>query len=291
MIRRFCVVGILGAGMAFAQAPAIPAAATPAAKPPAFDVISIRQNVTPMGPSMGPPQFGPTPDGYRAIGVPLMLPILTAYVPASGAAFFTNDHITGLPDWATRDRFDIDAKVADEDLPEWQKPPAQKAMLQAMMQSLLTDRCKMVTHRETKEVAVYSMLVGKSGPKFKETDPTVTHEGIKLPFGGTISPGPDGMTLFAVPMQSLATLLSSMGPMGSGGRPILDKTGLTGLYDIVLTRAQMASAQPGSQDGTSAADPGRGASAVLESLGLKLEPGRAPVETLVIDHIEKPSQN
>lgn len=293
MIGKVFAVGALGVGMAMGQATAKPTPATALApvKALAFDVVSIRQNTSEPRREIGLPVFGPTPDGYRATNMPLILPIITAYVPQTGAAAFTENQIMGLPDWATRDNFDIDAKVADEDRAEWQKPASQKAMLQAMLQALLEDRCKIAVHREVKEVAVYSLVVGKNGPKFKPTNPDETHEGLKLPFGGIMSPGKDGMTLYAAPMASLATLLSSMGRMGTG-RPILDKTGLTGLYDIVLTRPDMGGGPPGPRDGTSASDPGGDLiSGLVDTLGLKLESTKAPVETLVIDHIERPTKN
>jgi uncharacterized protein (TIGR03435 family) len=292
MIRMALVIGLLNVGMAIGQAPAVPAAAPAAvaAKPLAFDVVSIRQNMSAQSRQMGMPVFGPTADGYRMASAPLLLTIITAYVPTVGGAAYTPDQITGLPDWAMRDAFDINAKVADEDLPEWQKPAAQKVMLQAMMQALLADRCKIKVHREVKEVAVYSMVVGKGGPKFKPTNPEETHEGMKLPFGGTMAPGQNGMTLYAAPMSSLAFLLSTMGRMGTG-RPIVDKTGLTGLYDIAISMRDMAPPSGGPEGGAS--DPGGGgfAQIVVDALGLKLEPARAPVETLIIDHIEKPSEN
>lgn len=291
MICRVWVVGLLGAGIAVGQVPGgVSAAPTgSAAKPMAFDVVSIRQD-TSQQMRNGPPIFGPTADGYRMAGGPLLLPIITAYVPTVGAAAYTPDQITGLPDWAMRDSFDINAKVADEDMPEWQKPDSQKVMLQAMMQALLAERCKMTVHREIKEVAVYSMVVGKGGPKFKPTNPDEKHDGMKLPFGGTMAPGQNGMTLYAAPMSSLAFLLSTMGRMGTG-RPIVDKTGLTGLYDITISMQGMAPPSGGPEGGAS--DPGGGglAQVVVDALGLKLDPTKAPVETLIIDHIEKPSEN
>jgi len=289
---RFWALALLCGGTGIGQT-AAPAAATPA-KPLAFDVISIRQNLTPPSPQMGPPQFGPTGDGYRMANVPLILPLITAYVPqVGGAAFYTQDHITNLPDWVQRDRFDIQAKVADEDMAEWQKPAEQPAMLRAMLQAFFVDRCKMVVHREVKELAVYSLVVGKNGPKFKPTNPDETHDGMKLPFGGIISQvrtnNNNTVTLYAAPMTSLSSLLSSM---GNGGRPIQDKTGLTGLYDIVLTMPDMPPPPSGAQNGTAASDPGGSfVSSIVESLGLKLESTKAPVETLVIDHMERPSEN
>jgi uncharacterized protein (TIGR03435 family) len=237
------------------------------------------------------PNFGPTADGYRAVNSPMILLIVTAYLPTTGATTFTPNQISGLPDWANQDNFDIDAKASEEDLPEWQKPDQQPAMLHAMMQALLEDRCKMVVHREIKEVQVYSLVVGKNGPKFKPTNPDETHQGVKLPFGGILSPSQNGMTLYAAPMSSLAALMSSIGRMGTG-RPIQDKTGLTGLYDLTLTQGQIAVERPSPGDASAASDPsGSPAAAMAEALGLKLESTKAPVETLVIDHIEKPSAN
>ena len=282
------VLGLLSCGMTMAQAAPAP---TPA-KPMAFDVVSIRQNLA--GPGPGLPQFGPTADGYRAANSPMILLIETAYLPTTGATTFTRAQVSGLPDWASQDNFAIDAKVSEEELPNWQNPDKQPAMLRAMLQALLVDRCKLVVHREVKEVPVYSLVVGKNGPKFKPTNPDETHEGVKLPFGGILSPNPKGigMTLYAAPMTSLAAIMSSLGRMGTG-RPIEDKTGLTGLYDIVLTQRGSIYVDQGSpQDASAASDPsGNSAAAMAESLGLKLESTIAPVETLVIDHIEKPSEN
>ena len=288
MTGKMLVLGLLSCGMTMAQAAPAP---TPA-KPMAFDVVSIRQNLA--GPGPGLPQFGPTADGYRAANSPMILLIITAYLPSTGATTFTQAQVSGLPDWASQDNFAIDAKVSEEELPDWHNPDKRPAMLRAMLQALLVDRCKLVVHREVKEVPVYSLVVGKNGPKFKPTNPDETHEGVKLPFGGILSPNPKGigMTLYAAPMTSLAAIMSSLGRMGTG-RPIEDKTGLTGLYDIVLTQRGSIYVDQGSpQDASAASDPsGNSAAAMAESLGLKLESTIAPVETLVIDHMERPSEN
>ena len=287
--KLFCLA-LLIVGMAMGQASSAPAPATAKpGKPLAFDVVSIRQNLA--GPGPGLPQFGPTADGYRAANSPMILLIETAYLPTTGATTFTRAQVSGLPDWANQDNFAIDAKVSEEELPDWQNPNKQPAMLRAMLQALLVDRCKLVVHREVKEVPVYSLVVGKNGPKFKPTNPDETHDGVKLPFGGILSPGQNGITLYAAPMTSLAALMSSLGRMGTG-RPIQDKTGLTGLYDIVLAQGQIAVDRPSAQDASAASDPGgNSAPAMAEALGLKLESTKAPVETLVIDHMERPSEN
>ena len=278
-----------------AAAQAVPADA----KAMSFDVVSVRENKNPPG---AMPVFGPTPDGYHATGMPLILPLLTAYVPQTGGAtFYTEGQISGLPDWVTRDRFDIDAKVSEADQAEWQKPASQPAMLRAMLQTALAERCKLAVHRNTKEVSVMFLEVGKNGPKFKETNPAEEHPGgITLPFGGILVPNRDGMNLYGASMASLATLLSGM---GNRGAPIVDKTGLTGKYDLVLKRPEGMGGGPGSGPGAgpgggpgsqpgamSASDPGAPMFSV-EALGLKLQSGKSIVETLVIDHMERPSAN
>jgi uncharacterized protein (TIGR03435 family) len=229
------------------------------------------------------------------VGAPLLLPIVTAYIPQTGAAAFMGDQIRGLPDWAMRDAYDIDARVSEEDMAEWQKPASQKTMLPAMMQSLLEDRFKLVVHREIKEAPVYFLTVGKGGPKFKASDPTVEHpDGIKLPWGGVLVQSKGAPTLYDASMASLATLLSSLGGQGAG-RQIEDKTGLTGRYDITIKPPDMGPPPPPSSgDGGGAAaasDPASMLFTLVESLGLKLESGKQQVETLVIDHIERPTAN
>lgn len=300
MLGKLLAISLMYAGIAVAQGDPVKA------KPMAFDVVSIRQNLSvPQHQGKLPPQFGPTPDGYRMVGAPLVLPIITAYVPETGAAAFLPNQIKGLPDWAMRDAYDIDARVAEADLAEWQKPASQKTMLPAMMQSLLEDRFKLAAHRETKDEPVYLLTVGKGGPKFKETDPAVEHpDGIKLPWGGVLVESNGVRTLYGTSMASLATLLSEIGGRGAG-RQIQDKTGLTGKYDITINlQAAMGDRgggpqlhSPGDAGGAPPAppapppDPGSMIFTLVEGLGLKLESGKQPVETLVIDHIEKPSAN
>src|ERR1035441_1818859 len=182
--RALCLVLLLAATAIPAQqpakSPAAPAVSAPngqtsanAGSAPvrayAFEVISIRRNKTPTTLEVLA-HDGPTADGYRNHS-PLLLPLLTAYVPqAGGAAFYTFDQIKGIPDWLVGERYDVDARIADQDRAKWKKPAAQKAMLASMLQSLLTDRCKLAVHREMKETQVTSLMVAKGGPKFKETD-------------------------------------------------------------------------------------------------------------------------
>jgi uncharacterized protein (TIGR03435 family) len=296
--RALCLVLLLAATAIPAQqpakSPAAPAVSAPngqtsanAGSAPvrayAFEVISIRRNKTPTTLEVLA-HDGPTADGYRNHS-PLLLPLLTAYVPqAGGAAFYTFDQIKGIPDWLVGERYDVDARIADQDRAKWKKPAAQKAMLASMLQSLLTDRCKLAVHREMKETQVTSLMVAKGGPKFKETDPTVEHpDGQRLPFGGVIVlRGEDGMSLYDISMASFASFLSSQ---ANEGRPVQDKTGLSGRYDITFKSAKRGEPADDEDPGSSEILSG------LNNLGLKLDSEKGQVETLVIDYMERPSDN
>jgi uncharacterized protein (TIGR03435 family) len=303
MIGKVLAVGLVCAGMAMGQTATAPVASTAAVDPAAsgaaaapakaytFDVVSIRQNNTPLRGQRGIPQSGPTADGYRLTNDNLLLVLLAAYVPqAGGATFYGLAQIKGIPDWS--ERYDIDARISDADRAAWQNPAEQKVMLQAMLQAMLADRCKLAVHREIKEVPVYSLVVAKGGPKFKETDPTVEHPaGYKLPWGGeitmTFSNDGGSYKMYGIPMASFATWFSSW-----AGRPVQDKTGLTGKYDLTMKQPALSGPAPGEQQDETASDPGGSASySMVKDLGLKLESAKGQVETLVIDHIERPSEN
>jgi len=307
MIGRILALGLVYVGMAAGQvlaqqasAPTTTATAASApAKAYAFDVISIRENKTPMQGGMGMPVFGATGDGYHMANQSLLLPLITAYVPQAGGTAFYNpqDQIKGLPDWFMSERYDVDARIADDDRAQWQKPESQKAMLQAMLQAMFAERCKLTVHREVKDVGVSSLIVAKGGPKFKVADPTVEHpDGMKLPWGGTmVMDFSKGATLsfYSTTMASFASIMSSWG--NGGGRPIQDKTGLTGKYDITLKMGDMMMGpqQGEQQNGPAAAnDPGVSITSLLQDqLGLKLESEKGQVDTLIIDHMERPSEN
>lgn len=273
-LRARCVCTCVGLVLAAASIEA--QTALNGSKPLVFEVVSIRQDQG--SPSRGMPQFGATVDGYQSVNQSLMIPLLSAFVPSHGV-FFQPDQVSGMPSWAMQERYDVSAKVGEADLAAWQKSKDQPAMLRQMLQAMFVDRCKLVVHRESKESSVQFLVVAKSGPKFKETDPNETHQGIVLPFGGVLVPGKDGMTAYGISMDAVATFASGM--MGNG-QTVIDKTGLTGRYDIT---APMRQAMEGGND------PGSVVITILDGLGLKLESGKAQVETLVIDHMERPSEN
>jgi uncharacterized protein (TIGR03435 family) len=276
-------------GCLLAPASAISQAAP--VKTPIFDVVSIRRNVAGTG-SCGPQQMQPTPVGFHMTNCPLILALVAAYAPKDGPdlGFALNDRLIGMPDWLTSERYDIDARIAEADLDQWHKPEVQKEMLRTMLQSLLSDRCKLAVHREMKDKSVYELIVGKSGPKLKLAESTdaeairVKHPGaVAIPGStGMFAPGPTpgSVALFGGSMDTLALLLSQ-----PAGRPVVNKTGLTGRYDVELEMGRPSPAAQGESDTESIF------SIVQYRLGLKLESQKNEVEVLVIDHMERPSQN
>jgi uncharacterized protein (TIGR03435 family) len=132
------------------------------------------------------------------------------------------------------------------------------------------------------------LLVGKNGPKFKQTNPNELHPGSRpMPGGGTLSreQQDDQMIVhyFGISIAQLATWV-----LGTS-RPVVDRTGLSGRYDVTIQKPVL---EPDAQHGgISAPDPGSSAASIADQLGLKLEPSKGQVETLVIDHVERPSPN
>jgi uncharacterized protein (TIGR03435 family) len=149
--------------------------------------------------------------------------------------------------------------------------PSEESIRQ-MMQALLADRFKLKLHRQTKDMPVYALVVGKNGPKLKRS-------ALDAKSSATIS---NGQIIFSrVALPALAYNLSQM-----LDRPVLDRTSLSeNYYDFKLEWTP---------DGSPPA-PGSNASsiftAVQEQLGLKLESARVPQEILVVDHAERPSEN
>ena len=170
-----------------------------------------------------------------------------------------------------------------------------------MLQALLADRFKLTVHRETRELPVYSLVIGKNGPILQETKPDPSAPPAPGPAasrGGSsiriskMSSGPATMTALHTSASDLADSLSVQ-----LGRTVLDKTGLTSRYDFTLKwtadDAQLPLPSGSAPPPSLTTDPSGPTlfTAVQEQLGLKLEPGKGPVEVVVIDHVERPSGN
>jgi bla regulator protein blaR1 len=253
-----------------------------------FSAVSIRQNK-----SSGPQIFGKsTPDGYEMRNMFLAAAILSAYVPRTGGVrIYSDEQVVGLPHWLVSDddRYDLDAKVDEADLSDWQNPTKQPAMLRAMLQAMLADRLKLKVHRSTKQAPVYALVVGKRGPRFKESVPGESHPGAyPMPGGGMLSMEPkDGWVMTHYFDISIGQLISIVLP--APGRTVQDETSLRGKYDMTIERpAPTASGTPAAAPAPNAE---LSAAEIADQLGLKLNPAEGSVETLVIDHVERPSPN
>jgi len=178
MFGKILAVVLVYAGMAGGQTAVVPsvssmtAATAPTTSVPTkayrFDVISIKQNKSPKWQNVAP---GVIPEGYHRTRTPMWVPLITAYLPqVGGVGYYLHDRIKGLPDWANSENYDIDARISDEDRAAWQKPEMRQVILQPMLQAMYIECCKIAVHREVNELPVYSMMVVKGGPKFKQTD-------------------------------------------------------------------------------------------------------------------------
>jgi len=191
-----------------------------------------------------------------------------------GFAYQVDDsQIVGGPKWFASDRFDILGKPEKDG-------PLSRDDARVMLRSLLTDRFQLKIHRETRELPVYVLTVGKSGPKMKPRTEGDGGEGTRLTFQGTTATGRNvAPEVFAEELQAMAL-----------DRPVLDKTGLAGKFDFNLRwRPEPASGKGASGSG----DPNDPDifTAIQEQLGLKLEPRREQAEAIVVDAAEKPSAN
>jgi uncharacterized protein (TIGR03435 family) len=188
--------------------------------------------------------------------------------------------ISGGPSWLDSDRFDIVGKPDTAGAPDM-------AQLKMMLQRLLADRLRLTLHREKKELPVYALTVAKGGPKLVED--TANPNGLPTFLGRG---GPQGRKIQNATMADFATDLKGSAGVGI----VVDQTGLgTKRYDIVLKWTPFASPTNGATDVPLAADdvdaPPDIFAAVQQQLGLKLVPTKAPVDVILIDHVEKPSEN
>lgn len=184
--------------------------------------------------------------------------------------------IQGLPTWVTDyinktdSMYEIDARAS---------AAVSEAQCKAMVQLLLADRFKMAARVELREMPVYTLAVAKKGPKMRKVGPDAKDAGVNfngIPIRSILTLGD---TPAGVSMAQLARRLSAVPILE---RPVIDRTGLTGIYSFDLNFA------------TSASDSDERPSiwtAIEEQLGLKLQSIKAPIEVLVVDHIERPTAN
>jgi uncharacterized protein (TIGR03435 family) len=263
---------------------------------PSFEVVSIKawqRTPTQPPPADGAPapakvKFAPVGGGGQPTNrIHMILPAALLIASAYNLPVGSEDRLVKGPDWLRQaaDQYEIQAKIDDSLFAAMQKmaPAQQREQVALMEQSLLADRFKLQAHFETVEMPVYALVIAKGGSKLT---PARDSESAKLSTVGTEQGRK--MTAVAVTLDELVRSPLLTGP--AGGHPVLDRTGLTGLYDFTLTWAP----EPltASETATNAlADAPSLFTAIEEQLGLKLIPSKAQVEVIVVDHIEPPSAN
>jgi uncharacterized protein (TIGR03435 family) len=238
----------------------------PSAAALVFAVASIHPHQGPLRVMMGFAASGPrlTLEGYN-----LRALVMEAFNVRHYQVSFTGSNVG--PDEDENINYDISAVADGSDSPT-------KDQFRQMLQALLADRFKLKFHRETREMPVYALVVGKNGPKFKQSAPETVSYGF---FG--VHGRNQTMTASKITMGGLANdIWNSFGPH----LPVIDKTGLTGTYDLKFEATPEYrinnNAQP---EDISIFD------ALQDQLGLKLETQKANIEVLVVDHMERPSEN
>jgi len=214
--------------------------------------------------------------------------------------------ISGGPGWISSDRYDIVAKAGNIPADPQNQIDQRKAteLQRERLRALLADRFQLKIRRDTKELPVYALTLANSGPKFKESSPASPAQapngdkGSERPRGSNIRVGLGQIMGQSVPLDLLVQVLSQQ-----LGRIVVDKTGLKGTYDFTLewTPDQgqglgpgfAAPGEPPRPDSSAPAESSGPSvfSAIQEQLGLKLESQKAPVEIIVIESVEKPSEN
>ena len=271
-------------------------------KPPetlAFEVASIKENKS-EDPRAGiGMQF--LPGGrFVARNLPLVVVIATAYdLPPFGSPRLTTG--PSFDRGVGNARYDIEATAEKGAIPDDATVKVRQEKVRLMLQTLLADRFKMVMRRETKEIPVYALTVAKGGPKLQkaaveEKDCSENPTGPSDPARCHAFEGGQGRGLHA-PAVSIAEVASAVENFAD--RPVVDKTGIQGLYNIqtegwvsMRPRPPRAPGEEPTAEDLAFADPARPTIfQIFDRLGLKLESTKAPVEVFVIEHVEKPAEN
>jgi uncharacterized protein (TIGR03435 family) len=267
--------------------PATDGSAQPAADPTlgiVFDVVSIRLNKDGKGSYLIDPPDG---DGITITNLTLFDIVRWNYNIRS----YREDQLQGVPDWFKTDRYDIQAKVAEADVATWRK--LYEGGHRLVFRKLLADRFKFAFHWGAVEQPIYNLVVAKGGPRMREVQPGDPNpdapkgrDGTPLKGSGIFLVGPNKLVC-----QEIHMLTFTKGTLSRAtGRQVFDKTGLTGMYDFNLEFAQDArGAGPDSPNPPDSSAPSI-FTALQEQLGLKLESAKGPVDQLVLDHIERPSE-
>ena len=222
---------------------------------PQFEVASVK-------PSTADPSSSGMSTGngrLTAINVTLKRCIMGAYGVGPNQVF-------GGPDWLDSDRFEIVAKA---------EQPVGDHILMTMLQTLLADRFKLALHREAKPIEAYVLEVTKNGPKLKKGDGG----------GAKTSNGRGDIVATNATMDRFAEILSRQMDL-----PVVNQTGLDGVFNLRLQWTP-ESARPGQLSKDVVIEGPSIFTAIQEQLGLRLHTEKVPIEVLMVDHAEKPTDN
>lgn len=230
---------------------------------------------------------------FTATNMPLFVVITVAYdLP------FQTSRVSGGPTWVRSEKYDIQAMAGVGSIPEGSTVKARNDRVRLMLQNLLAERFKLVMRLEPKELPIYAVVVAKGGAKLQKA--AVEEKGCPdvsanngLTCHSVIGGQGRGMHGKAVSVADLASFAESW-----SDRPIVDKTGIAGLFEVdtegwapMRPRIVPPGREPTAED-IAMADPTRPTLfLIFERLGLKMEPQKAPLETFVVEHVERPSEN
>lgn len=304
------IIGLIGLSMPLA-AQAVPAFESDQGRHLAFDVASVKQDKSSAEPQSNFPLNGggmyiPNGGRFSASNFPLVTYIVFAYNLLGNQI---QALVPQLPGWATTDSFDIEAHASGDPT---------KDQMRLMMRTLLADRFKFKIHTESREVPVFAFTLakpGKLGPQLRE-HPVDAPCQTGVPSPSTPNRAPDGFFekvsggfpaicngILGVPPSApgrsrlggrnvtIAFMADMFRQRVNAGRPMVDATGLKGTFDFLIefvpdSQALTAgAANPDLPDGPSFQE------ALQDQLGLKLESRKSELEMIVVDHVERPSQN
>jgi len=259
--------------------------------PVAFEVASVKRNTSEPLRLSGPPQSTPRGE-VRLVRVPARVLVLRAFpLPLSPP------QIVGLPGWADTENYDVTAKGSPDATPE---------DVRQMWRTLLADRMHLAAHYETRERPTYDLVFARTdrslGPGLQPSsldcsrqDPSAraldlaSMKSFVMSRCGASFADPADSTLYAggLEFSDLVESLRMLAVLTEADRPIIDRTGLSGVFTVTLRAKRnsrlLTNASPD--------DPPSIFTALPEQLGLKLQPSATSIQVLVIDHIERPSEN
>ena len=240
-------------------------------KLPAFDVVSVRVNDK-GGQGIG---IDVEKNSFTATNVTLMDLMMEAYGVKS-------ELISGGPGWVTSVRYNVQAKVLDGENVDLEKFSDKERG--PILQAILVDRFQLKAHVELKTLPVYELTIAKSGAKLKPM--AAATDGQALPHDGSYTVHRGELSGHGMSLASVSGVLTQI-----VRRKVIDKTGLAGNYDLELKWTSEEDLAAGKDNGAGGDAPPTIFTAVQEQLGLRLQSAKGPVETLVVDHVEKPTEN